>query len=115
MAHNFGLWLGPTFTALARKSWRMPISPKNAAIFLTTTSKPGMERSVFSAARSAGCSQAVEAIWTSLTRSGIRGMAEVGWQRCETDPDDYGFNRVLVSPSQIPLNAVSRSERRSAE
>ncbi len=75
MAHSAGRWFGPTFTALARKSCLIPISPKNAAIFRTTVSNPGMERRVFNAARSAGCSQAVEAIWTSFLRS---VMAQMG-------------------------------------
>src|SRR4029453_15215512 len=85
----------------ARKSCRIPTSPKNEAIFRTTTSKPGMERSVFSAARSAGCSHAVEAIWISFLRSGINWMAEGRWPVGEGNAHDYGMGRPLVSQIRL--------------
>src|SRR5689334_6366435 len=49
----------------------MPRSPRNPATLRTTSSKPGSARRVFSAARSAGCSQARDEIWDRITRSVI--------------------------------------------
>src|SRR5438552_7265821 len=51
----------------------MPRSPKNPTIFLTTSSNPGMDRSVCSAARSAGCSHDTGAIWVSILRGRAAG------------------------------------------
>src|SRR6266516_6132817 len=51
----------------------MPGSPKNPTIFLTTSSNPGTERSVCSAARSAGCSHDTGAIWVSILRGRAAG------------------------------------------
>src|SRR4029077_6370838 len=51
----------------------MPRSPENATIFLTTSSNPGTDRSVCSAARSAGCSHDTGAIWVSILRGRAAG------------------------------------------
>src|SRR3954468_6051149 len=62
----------------------MPRSPKKPATFRTTSSKPGMARSVLRAARSAGCSQARDEIWVRVTRGMEEGARdEVLGVRCE--------------------------------
>src|SRR2546427_8078249 len=55
----------------------MPRSPRNPTTFFTTSSKPGTERSVCSAARSAGCSQVTGAIPVRILR-GRSARAPVG-------------------------------------
>jgi hypothetical protein len=62
--------------ALAVKRCFMPRSPRKPMTFRTTSSKPGSARSVCSAARSAGCSQATGAIWVNVTRSAM--LASIG-------------------------------------
>src|SRR5438445_8995119 len=67
----------------------MPRSPKNPTIFLTTSSNPGTDRSVCSAARSAGCSHDTGAIWVSILRGRAAGnVASV----------------IYVSSSEIPTH-----------
>src|SRR5438309_8894405 len=46
----------------------MPRSPRKPTTFFTTSSKPGTERSVCSAARSAGCAQVTGAIPVRILR-----------------------------------------------
>jgi hypothetical protein len=62
---------GPTRTALARKRCRMPRSPKKPGDLAHDLVEAGRARRALSAARSAGCSQAVEEIWVSVWRSAI--------------------------------------------
>src|SRR5690348_3972157 len=54
----------------------MPRSPKNPTIFFTTWSKPGTERRVCSAARSAGCSHATGAICVRILRGRAAGRVD---------------------------------------
>src|SRR3989442_2714427 len=57
----------------------MPRSPRKPTTFFTTSSKPGTERSVCRAARSAGCSQVTGAIPVRTLRGrGAGGGALVG-------------------------------------
>src|SRR5436190_13301117 len=58
----------------------------NPATLRTTSSKPGIARSVFSAARSAGCSQARDEIWGR----GV-GMARGSWMGCNPGYDGRGW------------------------
>src|SRR5690349_5551988 len=54
----------------------MPRSPKKPTTFFTTWSKPGTERSVCSAARSAGCSHVTGAIWVRILRGRAAGRVD---------------------------------------
>src|SRR5678815_4316400 len=62
----------------------------NPATLRTTSSKPGIARSVFSAARSAGCSQARDEIWgravgivQSLLEGGVLRDTTVAAGKCQ--------------------------------
>ena len=68
-ASSCGRCVGPTRTAFARKSCRSPFSPKYEKVFLTISSKKGIARRAFSAARSEGCSHDGEAISVRTMRS----------------------------------------------
>src|SRR5438309_5279047 len=87
-----GNWVGPTRTASAWNKSRIPRSPKKPYIFLTTSSKPGTERRVCSAARSAGCSQATGAIWVRIFRGRAAGTPVGSLIRNSLDsyPASYG-------------------------
>jgi hypothetical protein len=71
---SVGNCVGPTLTAFAWNSRRIPRSPKNPTMLLTAWSKPGMARSAWSAARSAGCSQETGAISVKTVLGRAVGM-----------------------------------------
>src|SRR5712691_9818508 len=60
----------------------MPRSPRKPTTFFTTSSKPGTERSVCSAARSAGCSQVTGAIPVRILRGRSAGTPLGSLIRC---------------------------------
>ena len=65
-ALSFGRCRAFTRTASAVKSCRTPRSPRKPSTLRVTSSRPGTARSVWSAARSAGCSHATGAIPVSV-------------------------------------------------
>src|SRR2546425_3548977 len=60
----------------------MPRSPRKPPTFFTTSSKPGTERSVCSAARSAGCSQVTGAIPVRILRGRSAGTPVGSLMEC---------------------------------
>src|SRR6185503_21162610 len=108
-----GNWVGPTRTALAWNRSRIPRSPKKPTIFRTISSNPGTDRRDWSAARSAGCSQATGAIWERITRGRAVGTDVIGCLREDAyrypyDPPQVQFQELRTCAPSCLLRLAER-------